>query len=31
SQMLAGECTSPSLMNGHDDSPLTISTASNAY
>ncbi|CAF2363970.1 unnamed protein product [Rotaria sp. Silwood2] len=34
SQLLGGECTSPSLINGHDDSPLTISTTqitSNGY
>lgn len=33
SQMIGGECTSPSLINGHDESPLTISTsmASNGY
>jgi hypothetical protein len=33
SQMIGGGCTSPLLMNGHDDNPLTISTSmtSNGY
>lgn len=34
SQILAGDCTSPSLMSGHEDSPLTISSTpitSNGY
>jgi hypothetical protein len=33
SQIIAGECTSPSLINGHDENPLVMSTtmASNGY
>lgn len=33
SQILAGECMSPSLFNGHDENPLLLSTSmtSNGY
>ena len=33
SQIMGGECTSPLLINGHDENPLTISTSitSNGY